>query len=81
MFEICLKRGWAIPTRAALDMCKMAERRMWSSMTPLRQFRGVPGEVLRKTEAKQFVGPFILRAKAQLIGAPALVSLLRPQPS
>ena len=34
-------------------------------MTPLRQFRGVPGEVLRKAEAKQFVGPFILRAKAQ----------------
>lgn len=50
-------------------------------MTPLRQFRGVPGEVLRKTEAKQFVGPFILRAEAQLIGAPALVSLFRPQSS
>jgi pre-mRNA-splicing helicase BRR2 len=54
VFEICLKRGWAIPARAALDMCKMAERRMWSSMSPLRQFKGVPGEVIRKAEAKQF---------------------------
>ena len=55
MFEICLKRGWAIPARAALDLCKMAERRMWGSMTPLRQFKGVPAEVIRKAEGKQFV--------------------------
>ncbi|KAI0062804.1 Sec63-domain-containing protein [Artomyces pyxidatus] len=54
VFEICLKRGWAIPARAALDMCKMVERRMWGSMTPLRQFKGVPPEVIRKAEGKQF---------------------------
>ena len=28
IYEICLKRGWAVPTRAALDMCKMVEKRM-----------------------------------------------------
>jgi pre-mRNA-splicing helicase BRR2 len=28
MFEICLKRGWAVPTKAALDLCKMIEKRM-----------------------------------------------------
>ncbi|KAF8629449.1 hypothetical protein AX15_003443 [Amanita polypyramis BW_CC] len=54
IFEICLRRGWAIPARAALDMCKEVEKRMWRSMTPLRQFRGVPGEVTRKAEGKQF---------------------------
>ncbi|KII91381.1 hypothetical protein PLICRDRAFT_135522 [Plicaturopsis crispa FD-325 SS-3] len=54
MFEICLKRGWAVPARAALDLCKMVERRMWGSMTPLRQFKGVPQEVIRKAEGKQF---------------------------
>jgi hypothetical protein len=27
-------------------------------MTPLRQFKGVPGEVIRKAEGKQFVGDF-----------------------
>jgi pre-mRNA-splicing helicase BRR2 len=29
IYEICLKRGWAVPTRAALDMCKMVEKRMY----------------------------------------------------
>lgn len=28
MFEICLKRGWAVPARACLDLCKMVEKRM-----------------------------------------------------
>ena len=27
----------------------------WASMTPLRQFKGVPAEVTRKAEGKQFV--------------------------
>ncbi|OSX63730.1 hypothetical protein POSPLADRAFT_1055810 [Postia placenta MAD-698-R-SB12] len=54
MFEICLKRGWAVPAKAALDLCKMVERRMWGSMTPLRQFKGVPPEIIRKAEGKQF---------------------------
>ncbi|KAG1902400.1 DNA polymerase theta/eta [Suillus fuscotomentosus] len=54
MFEICLKRGWAVPARVCLDLCKMVERQMWGSMTPLRQFKGVPQEVIRKAEVKQF---------------------------
>ncbi|KIM35850.1 hypothetical protein M413DRAFT_449581 [Hebeloma cylindrosporum] len=54
MFEICLNRGWAVPAKAALDLCKMAEKRMWGSMTPLRQFKGVPTDVVRKAEGKQF---------------------------
>ncbi|KZS98066.1 Sec63-domain-containing protein [Sistotremastrum niveocremeum HHB9708] len=54
MFEICLKRGWAVPTRAALDLCKMVDKKMWNSMTPLRQFKGIPGDVVRKAESKQF---------------------------
>ncbi|KAI0070649.1 Sec63-domain-containing protein [Panus rudis PR-1116 ss-1] len=54
IFEICLKRGWAIPAKCALDMCKMVEKKMWGAMTPLRQFRGVPGDIIRKAESKQF---------------------------
>ncbi|KAI0938315.1 hypothetical protein AcV5_000021, partial [Taiwanofungus camphoratus] len=54
MFEICLKHGWAMPAKAVLDLCKMVERRMWGSMTPLRQFKGVPSEIIRKAEGKQF---------------------------
>ncbi|KAG6913445.1 hypothetical protein DXG01_006788, partial [Tephrocybe rancida] len=54
IFEICLKRGWPVPAKAALDLCKMVENRMWGSMTPLRQFKGVPADVVRKAEGKQF---------------------------
>ncbi|KAF8886795.1 putative RNA helicase [Infundibulicybe gibba] len=45
---------WAVPAKAALDLCKMVEKRMWGSMTPLRQFKGVPADVVRKAEGKQF---------------------------
>ncbi|KAF8631115.1 hypothetical protein AX17_005160 [Amanita inopinata Kibby_2008] len=54
IFEICLKRGWAVPAKAALDLCKEVDKRMWRSMTPLRQFKGIPNEVVRKAEGKQF---------------------------
>lgn len=54
MFEICMKKGWAGPMRAALDLCKMVERRMWKSMTPLRQFPRVRGEIITRAERKEF---------------------------
>ncbi|KAJ9115096.1 hypothetical protein QFC22_005424 [Naganishia vaughanmartiniae] len=54
IFEMCLKRGWAAPTKTALDICKMIERRMWKSMSPLRQFKGVPSNVVYKAERKEF---------------------------
>ena len=38
VFEICLKKGFAAVAKMALDLCKMAEKRMWPTMTPLRQF-------------------------------------------
>jgi len=36
LFEICLKRGWAQLAEVMLNLCKMVEKRLWSSMTPLR---------------------------------------------
>lgn len=50
IFEICLKKGWASVAKTALDLCKMAERRMWPIMTPLRQFPSCPKEVIQKAE-------------------------------
>jgi len=38
VFEIALKKGWSSVAKMALDLCKMAEKRMWPTMTPLRQF-------------------------------------------
>lgn len=50
IFEICLKKGWAGVAKTALDLCKMAEKRMWPTMTPLRQFPMCPREYIQKAE-------------------------------
>jgi len=52
IFEICLKKGWASVAKTALDLCKMAERRMWPTMTPLRQYPPsmCPRDIITKTE-------------------------------
>ncbi|PFH35874.1 putative activating signal cointegrator 1 complex subunit 3 family 1 ASCC3L1 [Besnoitia besnoiti] len=52
IFEICLRRGWAMLAMRALQFCKEIDRRMWSTMTPLRQFKVLPEELLRKIEKK-----------------------------
>jgi pre-mRNA-splicing helicase BRR2 len=50
IFEITLKKGWASVTKTALDLCKMAEKRMWPTMTPLRQFPTCPRDIINKAE-------------------------------
>ncbi|KAF7506948.1 hypothetical protein GJ744_011079 [Endocarpon pusillum] len=50
MFEICLRKGWASVAKVALDLCKMAEKRMWPTMTPLRQFPMCPKDIIHKAE-------------------------------
>ncbi|XP_047332165.1 DExH-box ATP-dependent RNA helicase DExH12-like [Impatiens glandulifera] len=52
LFEIVLKRGWAQLAEKALNLCKMVGKRMWSVQTPLRQFHGIPNEILMKLEKK-----------------------------
>ncbi|PHH89034.1 hypothetical protein CDD83_6731 [Cordyceps sp. RAO-2017] len=50
IFEICLKKGWASVAKIALDLCKMAEKRMWPTMSPLRQFPACPRDIIQKAE-------------------------------
>lgn len=50
IFEIALKKGWASVAKTALNLCKMAEKRMWPTMTPLRQFANCPREIIQKAE-------------------------------
>ncbi|GFY86340.1 U5 small nuclear ribonucleoprotein helicase [Actinidia rufa] len=52
LFEIVLKRGWAQLAEKALNLCKMVSKRMWNVQTPLRQFHGIPNEILMKLEKK-----------------------------
>eukprot|EP00794_Sanderia_malayensis_P005235 gene5235-5896_t len=54
IFEIVLHRGWAQLTDRAINLCKMIDKRMWLSMTPLRQFKKIPMEVIKKIEKKDF---------------------------
>ncbi|KAK3372516.1 Sec63 Brl domain-containing protein [Podospora didyma] len=50
IFEITIKKGWASVAKLALNLCKMAEKRMWPTMSPLRQFPNCPVEIIRKAE-------------------------------
>ncbi|XP_026190378.1 U5 small nuclear ribonucleoprotein 200 kDa helicase [Cyclospora cayetanensis] len=52
IFDICLRRGWAQLAMRALQFCNEIQGRMWSTMTPLRQFKVLPEELLRKIEKK-----------------------------
>lgn len=54
MFEMCLKRGWSQLSRKTLDLCKMVDKRMWMSMNPLRQFKSIPGDIIKRLERKEF---------------------------
>ncbi|XP_011502445.1 PREDICTED: putative U5 small nuclear ribonucleoprotein 200 kDa helicase [Ceratosolen solmsi marchali] len=54
IYEIVLFRGWAQLADKCLSLCKMVDRRMWQSMSPLRQFRKMPEEIIKKIEKKNF---------------------------
>ncbi|KAK2782924.1 DEIH-box ATPase [Emmonsiellopsis sp. PD_33] len=50
VFEIALRKGWASVAKTALNLCKMAEKRMWPTMSPLRQFPTCPRDIVQKSE-------------------------------
>jgi pre-mRNA-splicing helicase BRR2 len=52
VFEIALHRGWAQLTEKCLNLSKMIDKRMWQSMCPLRQFKKIPDEVVKKIEKR-----------------------------
>ncbi|PKA59387.1 DEAD-box ATP-dependent RNA helicase ISE2, chloroplastic [Apostasia shenzhenica] len=68
LFEIVLKRGWAQLTEKALNLCKMVDKRMWSVQTPLRQFHGIPNEILMKLEKKDLAWERYYDISSQQIG-------------
>lgn len=68
LFEIVLKRGWAQLAEKALNLCKMVDKRMWSVQTPLRQFHGIPNEILMKLEKKDLAWERYYDLSSQEIG-------------
>lgn len=53
LYEVCCRRGWANLADKALTLSKCVQVRMWASQTPLRQFAGIPAEILMKVERKE----------------------------
>lgn len=53
MYEIALHRGWAQLTDKTLNLAKMIDKRMWQSMCPLRQFKRIPEDVVKKIEKRK----------------------------
>jgi len=51
-----------------LNLCKMIDKRMWLSHTPLRQFHGIPSDILRKIERKSIGWERYYDLKPQDIG-------------
>lgn len=68
LFEIVLKRGWAQLAEKALNLCKMVDKRIWSVQTPLRQFHGIPNEILMKLEKKDLAWERYYDLSSQEIG-------------
>ncbi|XVF24492.1 hypothetical protein REPUB_Repub13aG0132700 [Reevesia pubescens] len=68
LFEIVLKRGWAQLAEKALNLCKMVTKRMWNVQTPLRQFNGIPNEILMKLEKKDLAWDRYYDLSSQEIG-------------
>ncbi|CAF0840833.1 unnamed protein product [Adineta steineri] len=52
IYEMVLLRGWAQLVDKTLSLSKMIDKRMWQSMCPLRQFKKIPEETIRKIEKK-----------------------------
>jgi pre-mRNA-splicing helicase BRR2 len=53
MFEISLRNGWAQLADKTLTLCKVVAWRTWGTQTPLRQFNGVPNDLIKKIEKKR----------------------------
>lgn len=71
LFEISLKKGWALLADQILNLCKICEKRLWNSMTPFRQFLLMPNleEIAKKLERKvQFQLHHLYELSVQQLG-------------
>ncbi|KAK8609364.1 hypothetical protein V6N13_061813 [Hibiscus sabdariffa] len=66
--QLKLEGGWAQLAEKALNLCKMVTKRMWNVQTPLRQFNGIPNEILMKLEKKDLAWDRYYDLSSQEIG-------------
>lgn len=54
LFEISLKRGWALCSGRLLNICKSIERQIWHFQSPMRQFESqLKYDIIHKIEEKK----------------------------
>ena len=69
LFEIVLKRSWAILSSRLLRLAKTIEQRMWDTTNPLWQFsQYINVEILQKLDAKQLTPDRLLEMDPKDIG-------------
>lgn len=68
LFEIVLRRGWAAVALKCLNLCKMVNHRMWGAQSPLRQFKGIPSDIIKRIEGKDFAWERFYDLEAHAIG-------------
>jgi len=68
LFEVVLKRGWAAVAVKCLNLCKMISHRMWGAQSPLRQFKGIPSDIIKRIEGKDFPWERFYDLEAHAIG-------------
>nr|WCZ58359.1 U5 small nuclear ribonucleoprotein 200 kDa helicase [Paratrimastix eleionoma] len=68
IFEFVLKQGWSSVAKRALELCKMVDRRMWSSQTPLRQFTSLDAETIQKVESRDIEWETLAMYNVQQLG-------------
>lgn len=70
LFEMTLRRGWFQVAEKCLNFCKMIANRIWTTQSPLRQFRGsIPEDIIRRIEKKEFNVDQLYELSSQEIGA------------
>ncbi|OII78238.1 SEC63 domain-containing protein [Cryptosporidium andersoni] len=52
LFDMALRKGWSGAAKKALTIATMIERRCWEAMCPLRQFKGVSDDIIKRLEKK-----------------------------
>lgn len=50
LYDLALHKGWAKLARLMLNICKMVEKRLWLTSTPLRQYPHAPIDVINVAE-------------------------------
>lgn len=50
LYDLALRKGWSKLSKSLLNICKMVEKKLWLTNTPLRQYPNVPKDIINVAE-------------------------------